>query len=139
MFCKGSVGFGPFWNHLLGYWKESLERPNKVLFLKYEDLKADINSNVKKVATFLDCTFTVEEERGGAIEDIIKLCSFEKMKELEVNKSGKSIKNFENKNLFRKGEIGDWANYFSPEMVQKLSKVMEEKLGGSGLSFKMLS
>ncbi|KAH7536714.1 hypothetical protein FEM48_Zijuj03G0015600 [Ziziphus jujuba var. spinosa] len=33
-FCEGEVGFGPFWNHVLGYWKERLERQEKVLFLK---------------------------------------------------------------------------------------------------------
>jgi len=35
-----------------------------------------------------------------------------------------------------KGEIGDWINYFSPSMIEKLSKIIEEKLGESGLSFK---
>ena len=140
MYCKGIIGYGPFWNHMLGYWKESLEKPNKVMFLKYEDLKEDTIFQLKSLAKFLDCPFTLEEERGGVIDDIIKLCSFEKMKELEVNKYGNvkgiSIKNFERRNLFRKGEIGDWVNYLSPEMVEKLSEVIEEKLDGSGLSFK---
>ncbi|KAI4332938.1 hypothetical protein L6164_017805 [Bauhinia variegata] len=136
MYCKGIVGFGPFWTHMLGYWKESLETPNKVQFLKYEDLKGDINSHLKSIAKFLDCPFTLEEERQGVIEDIINLCSFKNMKGLEVNKSGKSIKNFDNKNLFSKGEIGDWVNHFSPGMVEKLSIVLEEKLCGSGLWFR---
>jgi len=56
-----------------------------------------------------------------------------------VNKSGKSIKNFENKDLFRKGEVGDWVNYLSPTMVKQLTKLMEEKLGAAGLSFKVFS
>ena len=50
---------------------------------------------------------------------------------------GKSIKNFENKKLFRKGEIGDWVNHLSPQMVEKMSRVTEEKLGGSGLKFRV--
>ncbi|MED6169338.1 Cytosolic sulfotransferase 15 [Stylosanthes scabra] len=137
MFCKGVVGFGPFWDHMLGYWKESIERPEKVLFLKYEDLKEDVNLQLKRVATFLGCPFTLEEENCGVVESIVKLCSFENMKDLEVNKNGKFGRNFENKFLFRKGEIGDWVNYFTPSMVEKLSKVMEEKLHGSGLSFRL--
>ncbi|KAG4989162.1 hypothetical protein AAZX31_11G184800 [Glycine max] len=139
MYCKGVVGFGPFWTHMLGYWKESIEKPNKVLFLMYEDLKGDINFHLKRVAEFLGCPFTLEEENRGVIENIIKLCSFQKMKELEVNKSGTFGRNFENKFLFRKGEIGDWVNYLSPSMAQKLTKVMEDKLGGSGLTFRMNS
>ncbi|OAY36266.1 cytosolic sulfotransferase 15 [Manihot esculenta] len=139
MYCNGVVGFGPFWDHMLGYWRESLERPDKVLFLKYEDLKQDIAFQLKKLAKFLGCPFSMEEEKGGVVEDIAKLCSFEKLKNLEVNVSGKSILNFENRHLFRKGEVGDWLNYLSPSMVKQLSQVMEEKLGGSGLEFKVVS
>lgn len=137
MYCKGVVGFGPFWNHMLGYYKESIERPKKVLFLKYEDMKEDINFQLKRVAEFLECPFTLVEEESGVIDEIIKLCSFENMKELEVNKKGTFGRNFENKFLFRKGQIGDWSNYLSPSMVEKLTKVMEEKFGASGLSFRV--
>ncbi|QCD97235.1 alpha-mannosidase [Vigna unguiculata] len=72
-YCKGIVGFGPTWEHMLGYWKESIANPNKVLFLKYEELKEDINFYVKRVAEFLDCPFTEEEESNGVIENIINL------------------------------------------------------------------
>jgi len=61
------------------------------------------------------------------------------MKDLEVNKSGDIDNMGEKKNFFRKGKIGDWKNYFSPSMIEKLSKIIEEKLGGSGLSFKVHS
>jgi len=135
-YCKGTIGFGPTWEHMLGYWKESIATPNKVLFLKYEELKENANFYVKRVAEFLDCPFTEEEESNGVIESIINLCSFEKMKNLEINKAGTFDRNYEKKYLFRKGEVGDWVNYFSPAMTEKLSKTMEEKLGGSGLSFK---
>ncbi|XP_027911935.1 cytosolic sulfotransferase 15-like [Vigna unguiculata] len=138
-YCKGILGFGPTWEHMLGYWKESIANPNKVLFLKYEELKENANFYVKRVAEFLDCPFTEEEESNGVIESIINLCSLEKMKNLEVNKAGTFCGNFEKKYLFRKGEIGDWVNYFSQAMIEKLSKTMEEKLGGSGLSFKTSS
>ncbi|XP_057976311.1 cytosolic sulfotransferase 15-like [Malania oleifera] len=138
MYCKGVVGFGPYWVHMLGYWKESIEKPHKVLFLKYEDMKEDSSFQLKRLAEFLGFPFSVEEERDGVIEEISRLCGFENLKELEVNKSGKSIENFENKSLFRKGEVGDWVNYLSPSMVEQLSSVMEEKLSGTGLSFKVL-
>ncbi|QCD85777.1 desulfoglucosinolate sulfotransferase A/B/C [Vigna unguiculata] len=138
MYCNGIIEFGPWWSHMLGYWNESIVRPNKVLFLKYEDLKEDGNFCVKRVAEFLGFPFTQEEERNGVVESIIKLCSFEKMKGLEVNKSGMLFKVLENKHFFRKGEIGDWVNYFSPSMTEKLSKIVEEKLSGSGLSFEIM-
>ncbi|RDX69173.1 Cytosolic sulfotransferase 15, partial [Mucuna pruriens] len=138
MYCKGIIDYGPWWSHMLGYWNESIARPNKVMFLKYEDLKEDVIFHVKKIAEFLGCPFTEEEKSIGVIESIIKLCSFEKMKDLEVNKSGIIGKGgIEKKYFFRKGEMGDWVNYFSPHMIEKLSKIIEEKLSGSGLSFKI--
>lgn len=135
MFCNGAMGFGPFWEHMLGYWKASLSNPEKVLFFTYEEMKNDITSHLKKLASFLGYRFTEDEEKEGIIQGLADLCSFEKMKELEVNKVGKSIMDFDNKNLFRKAEVGDWVNYLSPSMEDQLSKVLEEKLGTSGLHF----
>ncbi|KAL0290948.1 UNVERIFIED_CONTAM: Cytosolic sulfotransferase 15 [Sesamum radiatum] len=39
MFCRGITSYGPFWEHMLGYWNAHLKNPERVLFLKYEDLK----------------------------------------------------------------------------------------------------
>ncbi|KAL0407841.1 UNVERIFIED_CONTAM: Cytosolic sulfotransferase 1 [Sesamum radiatum] len=57
--------YGPFWDDILGYWNAHLENPGKVLFLKYEDLKEDITSQVKKIAEFIGFPFSVEEEEQG--------------------------------------------------------------------------
>ncbi|KAI3934133.1 hypothetical protein MKW92_029846 [Papaver armeniacum] len=128
LFCSGVSDFGPYWDHVLGYWKGSLETPCKVLFLKYEDLK--------KLAEFLGHSFSMEEESQGVIKEILSLCSFQHMKNLDVNKSGKILGNsIANKDVFRKGEVGDWKNYLTPEMVERLDRLMEEKLCGSGLTF----
>lgn len=137
MFCEGVVGFGPFWEHMLGYWKMSLSRPENVLFLKYEDMQDNINYYTIKLAKFLGFPFDAEEKRRGVVEGITQVCSFDNLKELEVNKKGKSIAEFENKTLFRKGKVGDWVNHLSPAMVQKMYWVMDDKLGGSGLKFKV--
>ncbi|KAG4957453.1 hypothetical protein JHK85_043833 [Glycine max] len=123
-YCKGIIGFGPTWNQMLGYWKESIARPSKVLFLKYEDLKKDANFHVKRIAEFLGCLFTFEEERDGMIESIIKLCSFEKMKELEANKSGTFARNFKRKHLLRKAEMGDW-----DARMDKRNRSMKKEFG----------
>ena len=37
--CEGLSIFGPYWDHVLGYWRASLESLERILFLKYEDLK----------------------------------------------------------------------------------------------------
>ncbi|MFQ6667708.1 hypothetical protein Gotur_033628 [Gossypium turneri] len=48
LFCKGVSHYGPFWDHVLGYWKASLESPKKVLCLKYEDVKKEPLGCVRK-------------------------------------------------------------------------------------------
>ncbi|KAK6119188.1 hypothetical protein DH2020_047062 [Rehmannia glutinosa] len=89
MYCRGAIGFGPYWDHMLGYWYESLRNPDKVLFLKYEDMKENASFHLKKLAEFLGFPFSLQEEEDGIVQGIVKLCSFEHMKELEVNKKEK--------------------------------------------------
>ncbi|KAL2892680.1 Cytosolic sulfotransferase 8 [Bienertia sinuspersici] len=137
-FCEGKVLCGPFFEHVLEYWKTSFERPDKVLFLKYEDLKDDPKLHLMRLAEFIGMPFSLEEEDKGIIQQIVNFCSIKNMKELDVNKKGVINKFFEKKSYFRKGEVGDWANHFSPSMLERTNKLMQEKLEGSGLSFKML-
>uniref|UniRef100_A0A803MMS8 Sulfotransferase n=1 Tax=Chenopodium quinoa TaxID=63459 RepID=A0A803MMS8_CHEQI len=122
MFCEGKFPFGPYDDHVLGFWKESVQNPNKVLFLEYEGLKEDPKAHVKKMAEFAGYPFSEEEENKGIIDDIIKLCSLESLKEMEVNKKGNYFGYFENKNLFRKGQVGDWTNYLSPSLVKSFDQ-----------------
>ncbi|XP_016747886.1 cytosolic sulfotransferase 15 [Gossypium hirsutum] len=135
------------------YWRASQEKPSKILFLQYEDLKEDINSHLKKLAMFLGVPFTEEEEKQGVVEEIAKICSFENMKDLEVNKKGvqtfgnpqetflEKAKTFEIpcEAFFRKAKMGDWSNYLTPSMVVRLEKLIQEKLDNSGLTFKLFS
>ncbi|KAG8382099.1 hypothetical protein BUALT_Bualt05G0041200 [Buddleja alternifolia] len=88
MFCQGTSLFGPFWDHVLGYWNMSLVEAQRVLFLKYEDLKEDIFCNIKKIAEFIGLRFSEDEEKQGVIEEIEKICSFESLKSSE-SKAGK--------------------------------------------------
>ncbi|KAK1651484.1 hypothetical protein QYE76_069289 [Lolium multiflorum] len=87
MFCEGFSPYGPFWDHCLEYWRESVATANStVLFLKYEEMKSDPLQVVRKLAEFLRVPFTQEEESSGVAEDVVKLCSFEKLTSLQVNR-----------------------------------------------------
>ncbi|KMT17009.1 hypothetical protein BVRB_2g042110 [Beta vulgaris subsp. vulgaris] len=134
MYCKGVFPFGPYEDHLLGYWKESMQNPQKVLFLEYEGLKKEPKMQLKRLAEFVGFPFSEEEEKGNVIDEIIELCSLKSLKEMEVNKNGKFYPWVENKALFRKGEVGDWANYLTPSMAKQIDE-MQEKLKKDGFSF----
>ncbi|RWR73405.1 cytosolic sulfotransferase 12-like protein [Cinnamomum micranthum f. kanehirae] len=139
LFHGGISIFGPFWEHLLGYWKASLERPERVLFMKYEELKEDPTFHLKRLAEFLGFPFSIEEERQGLVEKIERFCSFESLMSLEVNKSGKIGvlgKAMPNKNFFRRGIVGDWKNHLTAEMSEKLDQLSQQKLEAFGLTFK---
>ncbi|XP_049380186.1 cytosolic sulfotransferase 5-like [Solanum stenotomum] len=135
-FLQGGVSlYGPFWNHVLDYWKQSLENPNKILFLMYEEIKKKPKIQLKRLAKFLECPFSIEEENSGVVDEILKMCSFENLRNLKVNTHGKFSTGEPYKVFFRRGEIGDWKNYFTIEMIDKLNHIIEEKFQGSGLKF----
>ncbi|XXG47860.1 hypothetical protein AAC387_Pa02g2429 [Persea americana] len=136
LFNRGISLYGPFWQHLLGYWKASLERPERVFFIKYEELKEAPAFHLRRLADFLGCPFSEEEEREEMVEKIERFCSFDSLKSLEVNKSGSTRLGGQNKNFFRRGVVGDWENHLTKEMIETLDKLTQQKLEASGLTFK---
>ncbi|XP_052176272.1 cytosolic sulfotransferase 12-like [Diospyros lotus] len=136
-FCRGASLCGPFWDHVLGYWEESLEKPQKVLVLTYEEMKENPNLYVRKLAEFLGCPFSQEEDASGLVDEVVKLCSFGNLSNLEVNKNGKLSSGVENRVFFRRGEVGDWKNLLTAEMLDTMEKISEEKLGKSGMKFRV--
>ncbi|CAO2820826.1 unnamed protein product [Amaranthus hypochondriacus] len=133
-FCNGISPFGPYQDHLYGFWKASQENPKKVLFLEYEGLKKEPKDHLRKIAEFVSCPFSSEEEKENVVDEIIELCSIKSMKEMEINKNRKFYPRVENKDLFRKGDVGDWTNYLTPSMVNQIQCIMEN-LNNKGFSF----
>ncbi|KAG7591531.1 Sulfotransferase domain [Arabidopsis thaliana x Arabidopsis arenosa] len=127
-FCSGVSLCGPLWENVLSYWRGSLEDPKQVLFLRYEELKTEPREQIKKLAQFLDCPFTKEEEDNGGVDKILELCSLRNLSSLEINKTGKLSEGVSFKSFFRKGEVGDWKSYMTPEMENKIDMIVEEKL-----------
>jgi len=140
MFCEGFSPYGPFWEHCLEYWRESIASPDKVLFLKYEDMTSEPVKYVKRIASFLGVPFSIKEQEDGVPEEVVRLCSFEKLSGLHANQAAGDIARHGNMVIdksvfFRKGIVGDWVNHISEEMGRKIDCVIEEKLKGSGLVF----
>ncbi|KAK1302546.1 Cytosolic sulfotransferase 5 [Acorus calamus] len=136
-YSDGVSPYGPIWDHQLEYWKASIERPQSVIFLKYEDMMEDPVNGVKRLAKFLGCPFSMEEEEGGVVEEIVKVCSFEYLKNLEVNKEGElqfgKIK-FMKRAYFRRGVVGDSKRCLTPEMIERLNMLNDRMTCSSGSS-----
>jgi estrone sulfotransferase len=137
LFCDGVSPFGPVWDHMAEYWKESVARPGEVMFLQYEQLKEDTVGSVMRLAEFLGCPFTDEEVARGVPEAAVALCSMDTMRSVEANRGRvhrTASWSFKNSAFFRKGEVGDWKAHMMPEMAERIDGIVEEKLRGSGLS-----
>ncbi|CAM8907206.1 unnamed protein product [Rhodiola kirilowii] len=139
LFCDGVSHYGPYWSHTLEYWRASLEHPDNVLFLKYEEMMRETSVHVKRLASFIGQPFTTREEIEGKIEEIVRLCSFENLSKLDVNTDSKprrdNMFDVKNKHFFRKGVVGDGEKMLSAHMIDRLDRITEQKLLGSGLSF----
>ncbi|CAL1384850.1 unnamed protein product [Linum trigynum] len=130
-FCRGVMPFGPFYEHVVGYWEESKKRPNEVLFLKYEDMCRNPREQVRNLASFLG------REANIDVEKVLWRSSLNRLKELKVNKDDdiKEGQHVHPSAFFRTGTVGDWKNYLTPDMVQRIDQLTQVKLQGTGLSF----
>ncbi|CAD6228225.1 unnamed protein product [Miscanthus lutarioriparius] len=136
LFCQGRCPDGPQWQHVLQYWEESVRRPDsRVLFLRYEEMLLAPESHVKKLARFMGCEFSEEEEEGGVVSAIVELCNLAKLRDMEVNRNGSTRMGVKNESFFRMGVAGDWSNHMTPEMAQRLDKIVEDALQGTGFTF----
>ncbi|KAJ3698444.1 hypothetical protein LUZ61_002149 [Rhynchospora tenuis] len=134
LFCEGRVPYGPVWEHVVEYYTKSLiNSPVKILILKYEEMLKDPIDGVMRLANFIGCPFSQEEMKNGMVDEIVKLCSFNKLKDLDVNKNG--VGNLTNSYFFRKAIAGDWQNYMTPEMANKLDEITKEKFRPSGFTY----
>ncbi|KAK3163390.1 hypothetical protein QOZ80_1AG0003000 [Eleusine coracana subsp. coracana] len=106
LFCDGRCVYGPPWLYALDYWEAGRRRPGNVLFLRYEKMLLQPRNEIK---------------------------SFHKLKNMEVNKNGTGKGKFpvENADFFRKGVAGDWRIHMTPEMAQRLDRIVEDALQGS--------
>ena len=72
-------------------------------------------------------------------DDLISLiaeqCTFSAMKKNAASSSVPLPTKGGGSFLLRKGVVGDWKNYFTPELNEKFEKEVLDKLKGSGLEF----
>eukprot|EP00794_Sanderia_malayensis_P006300 gene6300-7022_t len=136
LFVDGLVLWGSYFDYALHLW-EKRDHPN-VCLLFYEDMKRDLESSVKKVAAFLHNN----EQRlsDSQVAKLVDHLSFKSMKQNQtLNMENEFIKkmSFTDKggSFVRKGEVGDWKNYFTDDMNKRMDEAIDKHFKGTGLEF----
>lgn len=125
--------YGSFWKHVTGFW-EQRKAPN-ILFIKYEDMKTDHPSVIRKVAKFLGKELTEEH-----VEILVKHLSFDSMKKNDsvnmdyyVSKLKENHLANEDGSFIRTGKVGKYKEELSPESIKELDAWSKEYIVGTSL------
>ena len=126
---QGKLFLGDFFDFTSKWYKFNKERKNS-LVIKYEDMKQDRRGHILKIAKFMGC-----EVSDKVVDYILQKTSVSVMQN-EVN-SVPQKQNFpvQGPNLVRKGEVGDWMNYFSKEQSELVDAKCKEFFEPLGLTF----
>lgn len=134
VFLSGNAPIGDVSTHMLEFWRMR-DDPN-VLFLKYEDMKRDLPHIIRQCAAFMGNGITLTEE------DLTRMTTHLDVEKMQKNPAvnlepiiGTQELDRKGVKFIRKGQIGDWKNYMTPEMSAKFDQWIEEKFAGSGLEF----
>jgi len=124
-FLVGHTGFGSWFEHIESWWPHRHD-PN-VLFLRYEEVVADLGGTVRKVARF--CSIPVDE---AELPRIVERCGFDFMKK-HNNKFDPRMETT-GEEFLRKGRTGEGRAGFTPEQSRRLGERIDELANRLGCS-----
>lgn len=134
LLLSGNMPYGSPLDHMKKFYQKRNDL--NLLFLKYEDMKKNLPDTILKCAEFLNLKNNLTEME---MEKLLEHLNFKNMqKNPAVNLEQLQLLNTDNsinKRFIRRGEIGDWKNYFTPELSEKFDRVIDEKFNGTGLEF----
>jgi hypothetical protein len=110
-------------------WADELPRMQNLLVVRYEDMRAETEDNLRKVIEFLE---------GDANPDFVKaaveFASVENMRKLETSSvfSGGRMKPGDKNNpdsfKVRRAKVGGYRDYFDDDQVQRIDALVQERL-----------
>ncbi|XP_066267931.1 sulfotransferase 1A1-like [Branchiostoma lanceolatum] len=128
---------GFWWDVIPEYWRHKDDV--NMLFIKFEDMKRDLRGHVVKIANFLGKPLSDQR-----IDEVVVNCTFSAMKKnpsTNMSRNPAMQRPFFSKaegsglEFIRKGEVGDWKNWFSQEENETLEAIHKEKMAGLNLTF----
>ncbi|KXJ05332.1 sulfotransferase 1C2A, partial [Exaiptasia diaphana] len=124
--------YGSWIDHVLGWWAHRDD--DNVLFLKYEDMKKDLPCAVQQIAKFLGKDLSPEMIQRIADQTTFTAMSDGKGRFYDNEPDYLKLKTPGATKFLRKGEVGDWKNYFTDEQNRRFDEMFEkERMAISGL------
>ena len=129
-FKRKQLAWGDYFEVNSSWLKFNQDRPNS-LILRYEEMKKDHRNHVIKIAKFLGYDLA-----DSTIDLIVKNSTVEEMakKFVALEKNDATWKS-ERSHFIRKGQVGDWVNYFSKEQSEYIDQKCQEYLAPIGIFF----
>lgn len=133
-FCNGQVVYGTWFDHVSKWWQVYQERKDSIYIIQYESMKKDLKAAVMQLAKFLEKELSDEQ-----INSIVQHCSFKEMSK-NKNTNWSELKDlgffdFNVSKFMRKGEVGDWKNYFTVNQSEAFDELMKIRLKDCDLKF----
>ncbi|KAL4235901.1 sulfotransferase 1 [Mactra antiquata] len=134
LYMKGQVAFGS-WFDFTNDWTKVIEDKSDypIHTLVYEQLKRNTTEEVSKLASFLGL-----KKDPSFIQDVCDKCSFTQLKDSYMK--AKQIHLFKDNHnpqayAFRKGQIGDWKNWFTVAQNEMFDAEILKKMPSLADSF----
>lgn len=132
LFLFGKFQYGSWAEHLAGYWL--WRKRDNVLFLTFEELKADHASGVRRIAAFMGVALTDEE-----FARVVEQSQFQYMKRMDEKFTPQRPFPFNRRvtgfAVMRKGARGGSSELLSPEQQAAIDRRMKEELERYGCDF----
>ncbi|XP_059143747.1 sulfotransferase 1A1-like [Physella acuta] len=112
-------------------WEEAIaSHPEQPIFVgNYEDMKENPLAELRRLSTFLG-----HDHSDNFLQQVAEMTSFDSMKKRKfpvavLDDEGQPI-------MYRKGEVGDWRNYFTPEQSAWFDQIIRDQMAGSRFRFR---
>lgn len=131
-FLKGLVDYGSWFDYTLGWETVMKEHPElPVHVMSYEDMKEDSVREIRKLSEFLGL-----KTDPGLMEAIADKCEFSNMKKEKDPLENKSEWKGGQPGMYRKGQVGDWKNWFTVAQSERFDSVFNERMKGSSFTYR---
>ncbi|KAM9475513.1 cytosolic sulfotransferase 3-like [Clarias gariepinus] len=132
MFMEGKKVFGPWYDHVCGYWEKKQTYSN-LHYMFFEDMVEDPGCELDSLCSFLGLNTPIEERKK-----ITKSTHFNNMKENKMtNYSGVPVMDFTISPFMRKGKVGDWKNHFTVAQNEQFDEHYKQKMKNTTLQFRI--